>query len=95
MDFVKFCNMIGGLQFSAPRSGPDIILAVKILAQYSAVPTQFLMKSVTLASGYLKLAQDLSLQFEHNSQSDEIITLYIDSDFGGDQTTRASLNQAG
>lgn len=87
-DTVQYRNMIGRLQFLARRSRPDIMLAVNVLAQYSANPTKYHTKFVKRIFGYLKYTQDFALQYDRSEKLADILIFHADYDFGGERSTR-------
>lgn len=71
--------MIGGLQYIARRSTPDVLLYVDVLIKYWAKPKIYLMCSVKRLFSYLKLTKHFALLYKIKPRDESTLSFYSDS----------------
>jgi len=87
MENVPYSSAVGSLMYLMVCTRPDIAQAVSVVSRYLACPGKGHWEAVKWIFRYLKGTINAHLEFGGN----EILTGYVDSDFGGDLDKRRSL----
>ena len=85
-------SMLRSLMYAAIRTHPDIMYAVHALSQFSIAPGHAHLTAIKHVYRYLNGTQDLGLMF-HGNQLKEALTIYCDSDWGGDLNSCKSVSR--
>lgn len=82
-----YCSTIGTLQVLACDSRAPIMMAVNVLAQYSASPSSWIIIFIKRLFSVLKLTKYFTLQIELQNRKPEILPFYANSNSCGDAGT--------
>ncbi|KXJ75469.1 hypothetical protein RP20_CCG011674 [Aedes albopictus] len=86
---VPFRELVGGLQFVAQCTRPDIAFAVNAVSSYNSNPGEAHWMAAKRILRYLKGTKDMKLVY--SSESEESFHGYSDADWGNDPETRRSV----
>jgi len=87
MENVPYSSAIGSLMYLMVCTRPDIAQAVSVVSRYLACPRRRHWEAIKWIFRYLKGTINAHLEFGGN----EILTSYVDSNFGSDLDKRRSL----
>lgn len=83
-------NVIGWLMYIMLCTRPDLSTAVNFLSRYCEKNNTELWQCLKKVLRYLKVTVDLKLSFQKNSNFNEFLVGYVDSDWGGSELDRKS-----
>ena len=84
-------HIVGKSQFLAPRR-PEIAFATNRLAKSLTNPSKSDISASKLLLRYLRGTQDLGLKLQVQNRACSTLTVFTDSDWAGDRTTRKSVS---
>ncbi|XP_062542536.1 uncharacterized protein LOC134210512 [Armigeres subalbatus] len=89
MQNVPFRELVGGLQFLAQGTRPDISFAVNAVSQFCSDPGKPHWTAAKRILRYLKGTKDMKIIY--SKQADERFAGFSDADWGNDVETRRSI----
>lgn len=84
----EFRSLVGGLNYLATNTRPDIAYALSVLSRFMSAPTKGIMTQALGVLRYLSGTRSLGILF--GSSGDVSMLGYSDSDWAGDTITRRS-----
>lgn len=90
-EFVEYNSIIGGLQYLANNTRPDITHSVNHLARFLANPSNEHLQAARRVLRYIAKDPDRGIVFKSNSTR-PILAAYTDADFSGDPSTSRSTS---
>lgn len=87
---MKYRNIIGALLYISTGTRPDISFSVNYLSRFQNCYNSTHFKYALRVLKYLYSTRDLSFNYSFNSNANDILDCFVDSDWAGDVVDRKS-----